>query len=226
LKIPDGYFITLEGIEGSGKTTQARRLAERLESHGYEVTLTREPGGTPVGMKIRGALLDPENEGMDPVAEMLLYAADRAEHMAKVIRPALARGGVVICDRHADATVAYQGYGRGLNLGLIERMNETATGGIRPDLTVVFELTTVLGLTRAIDRNEDAGTFDESRFEQEELEFHERVREGYLDIASKEPQRVKVIDASGTEDEVYGILAGLVEAALAGAAGRGAGETR
>jgi len=221
MKIQDGYFITLEGIEGSGKTTQARRLAERLEEMGYDVVLTREPGGTPAGMRMRSVLLDPDSKGLDPMAEMLMYCADRAEHMAKVIRPALAKGDVVICDRHSDATVAYQGYGRGIEPELIKRLNEISTGGIKPDLTFVFELNTVLGLTRAIDRNEDTGTEDESRFEREELEFHERIREGYLDIASKEPERVKVIDASGTEDEVFRIFSRLVEAALTEAADRG-----
>ena len=186
-------FLTLEGIEGSGKSTQARRLAATL---GPGVVLTREPGGTALGRGVRGLLLDPVHRGMAPAAEMLLFFADRAQHVAEVIRPALAQGQVVISDRYTDSSLAYQGYGRGLRLDLIYAMHEAGTGGLWPDLTLLLDLPAEQGLGRVASR----GRHD--RLEAEVLEFHERVRQGYLELAGREPQRWVVLDGVGSEDAV------------------------
>jgi dTMP kinase len=193
-------FITFEGIEGSGKTTQLRRLAELLPA----AVATKEPGGTPISDRVRAILLDPQSTGMDPTTELLLYAASRRQHVVELIGPTLATGGVVLCDRYTDSTLAYQGFGRLLNLDKLRTLNEWATGGLAPDLTLLFELTEEAGLSRARSRN-DASTMlqDESRFEAEDLRFHRRVREGYLALARSEPARYVVIDAGGSEDEVF-----------------------
>ena len=190
-------FITLEGIEGSGKTTQLRKLAERIP----DVLLTKEPGGTPTADRIRAILLD-TREKIDPVAELFLFAASRRQHVMEVIRPALASGRVVICDRFTDATLAYQGFGRLLDLDRLRWLNEWATDSLHPDLTLIFDLPEEAGLTRARSRN-SAAPVDEGRFELEDLRFHRRVREGYLALATAEPDRYAVIDATGTPDEVF-----------------------
>ncbi len=197
-----GFFITLEGIEGCGKTTQARLLADYVKKMGRSVVLTREPGGTIIGKRIREILLDSESKGMDSRAELLLYFADRAQHVAEVIEPALADGAVVICDRFTDATTAYQGFGRGLELELITELNEAATRGLMPDLTLLLDLPVTEGLKRARKRNGDNDQGHEGRFEEEPDEFHEKVRQGYLTIACCDADRFKVIDASGTVEDV------------------------
>lgn len=190
-------FITFEGIEGSGKTTQLKKLAERLEN----VVVTKEPGGTPSADRIRAILLD-TSSNLDPVAEMFLFAASRRQHVVEVIRPALQRGAVVLCDRFTDATLAYQGFGRLLNLDQLRMLNDWATGMLHPHLTLLFDLPEELGLTRARRRNASA-TADEGRFEAEDLRFHRRVREGYLALATAEPDRFVVIDAHGSVEEVF-----------------------
>lgn len=197
-------FITFEGVEGSGKTTQLRRLAERLPN----VLTTKEPGGTPVADRIRAILLDPASK-LDPLAELFLFAASRRQHVVEVIRPALARGTVVLCDRYTDATLAYQGFGRLLDLDRLRLLNDWATGSLVPDLTLVFDLGEEEGLTRARSRNAAASPH-EGRFEAEDLRFHRRVREGYLSLAAAEPQRFAVIDASGSIEEVSARMFGVL----------------
>lgn len=196
------YFITFEGIEGSGKSTQIQIVADWLESvTGVRPLITREPGGCPIADQIRSTLLDAANFGMDERAELLLYAAARAQHMAEVIRPALAEGRIVLCDRFIDATLAYQGYGRGLSTELIEQLNGLATGDITPDLTLLLDFAPETGIERALQRNADAAGQNENRFEQEALAFHHRVRQGYLALAEKHG-RIRRIDAAGSLEDV------------------------
>jgi len=206
-----GFFITLEGIDGCGKTTQARLLAEHLAGKGMSVVRSREPGGTGIGLKIRSILLDPGHNGMNPVTEMLLYSADRAQHISEVIEPALASGKVVICDRFADATTAYQGYARGIDLDLVGTLEEIATRGCSPDLTVLLDIPVEEALGRAIGRNNTHGTGHEGRFEEESAAFHEKVRQGYLAIAQCEPERVKIIDATGSVEEIQARIRAAVD---------------
>lgn len=196
------HFITFEGIEGSGKTTQIARVAEFLRCQGYDVVTTREPGGCPIADAIREILLNPANDALENRAELLLYAAARAQHVAEVIQPALKQGKIVLCDRYTDATLAYQGYGRGLDLVLIEELNALASVDCRPHLTLLLDMPHKAGLQRALDRNSVQNMTEEGRFEQESLDFHQRVREGYLSLAQKDPQRMRVIDATGTPAEV------------------------
>lgn len=196
-----GQFITFEGVEGCGKTTQIRLLAEALRQKGKSVTLTREPGGCPISDKIRHILLDAENSAMTPLAELLLYAAARAQHIAEVIAPALESGAVVLCDRFTDATVAYQGYGRALDFQRIMQLNSMVASEYRPDLTILLDCPAETGLKRALDRiekssAENAAALREERFEKESIEFHKRVREGYLSLAARESDRFLVMDGS------------------------------
>ncbi len=190
-------FITFEGPDGSGKTTQARRIAEWLMSLGRDVLAIREPGGTEIGDRVRAILMDRANTHLDPRAEMLLFCASRAQMMAEKVRPHLARGGIVICDRFADSTLAYQGYGRGLDLGTLRTLLDFATFSIKPDLTLCLDIDPRAGLQR---RASDQGGMN--RLDAEPLAFHERVRAGYLVLAAEEPQRWRVIDASAPPDVV------------------------
>ena len=190
-------FITLEGIEGSGKTSQIKHIVDFLNTHGVRCITTREPGGTIIGEKIRAILLDPENKNLDPVTELLLYNADRVEHINKIIIPSLSSGTTIICDRYFDATIAYQGYARGLNIPLIKQLHTLATENLKPDITFLLDLKPEVGLERAWKQVKNGHRTDkETRFEKEKLSFHEKVRNGYLDMASFEPDRFKIIDAS------------------------------
>lgn len=209
-----GFFITFEGIEGSGKSTQVRRLGEYLDSKGLPVLLTREPGGCAIADAIRSILLSPQHQAMTARTELLLYAAARAQHVDQVILPALSAGTTVLCDRFADATTAYQGYGRGLDCGLIAHLNATATAGLLPDLTVLLDFAAEEGLRRARQRNRESNLEEEGRFELETLDFHRKVRHGYLDLAEREG-RFRVIDANGSADEVFARLVIVVDNFLA-----------
>lgn len=198
-----GIFFTFEGVEGSGKTTQLRRLSATLRQGGEQVTETREPGGTPVGEAIRLILLTTRNQGMAAEAELLLYVASRAQLSRECIIPALTAGAIVLCDRFADATTAYQGYGRQLELKLIAAMNRAATGGVTPNLTFLLDLDPREGLRRVRERGQVLllePSLD--RLEAEALEFHDRVREGYLQIAREEAHRFHVIDATRPEEAI------------------------
>jgi dTMP kinase len=188
-----GTFITFEGIDGSGKSTQLRLLANFLSQAGCEVLLTREPGGTPVGNRLRAALLDAQEE-VDPLTELLVFAADRAQHVRRVLRPALAVGQVVFSDRYADATRAYQGAGRGFSAELIAEIIQLATEGLKPDLTVLFDLSVADSTNRT--RRRGNGTQRGDRLDSEGDDFHERVREAYLQLAKAEPERIKIVDTN------------------------------
>jgi dTMP kinase len=205
-----GLFITLEGVEGSGKTTQAATLADALRKDGRTVTVTHEPGGTRAGEAIRKIFLDPE-VSLDVASELLLVLADRAQHVREKLRPGVEAGEIVISDRYSDSTVAYQGYGRGFDLVLLGQLNRLATAGMVPDLTVVLDCAADTGLKRTRERVKGkAHVFD--RFESERLEFHRRVREGFLAIAKAEPDRVRVIDSERPLEIVAGeILAAVRE---------------
>lgn len=198
-----GKFVSFEGIEGSGKSTQLRRLAAVLASEQREVVVTKEPGGTPLSDRIRAILLDPHETKMDPMTEMFLLAAARRQHVAEVVRPALERGAYVLCDRFTDATLAYQGFGRLLSLDLLRELNDLATDGLYPDVTFIFDLPETVGVLRARARNEESAALQsESRIDGEEMVFHRRVREGYLALATGDRRRYQVIDANGSIDEV------------------------
>jgi len=196
-------FITFEGIEGSGKSTQARRLADSL---GGNVLLTHEPGGTSIGRAIRSLLLDPANRAMAPTAEVMLFFADRAQHVAEVVRPALEAGRTVISDRFVDSSLVYQGWGRGLPLEVIRAVAEAAVGALRPDLTIFLDVPVETGLARVDKR----GVHD--RLESEVREFHQRVRSGYLALISQEPKRWVHIDGSGTAETVFARVSEAVKA--------------
>lgn len=195
-------FITFEGPEGSGKSTQIQRLGAWLAERGLETIVTKEPGGTPIADKIRAIVLDSASAELDPWAEVLLYSASRRQHTVERIRPALARGTHVLCDRYIDATIAYQGYGRLIDLGRLEQLNAWATDGLTPDLTLLYDIDEQTGLARAHRRNATMDV-DEGRFEAEDLRFHRRVREGYLAMAVASPKRFVTIDGHGSIDEVF-----------------------
>lgn len=205
-------FITLEGMEGAGKTTQITRLAALLEDRGLDCVVTREPGGTGIGQRIRQIVLDSRNDHLLPAAELLLYVADRIQHLDQVVRPALAAGRTVICDRFFDATVVYQGCARGLDLELIHRLHGVLCGDLKPDLTLLLDLPVAVGLARARRRSLDSS---DCRFENEALAFHQRVRQGYLDLASSEPRRFCTIDAGADPDQVAAAIATAVTGFLA-----------
>jgi dTMP kinase len=196
-------FITLEGIEGSGKTTQANHMVRFLEGRGHSCVMTREPGGTRIGKKIRTILLDPESTDMEPLTELLLYIADRAQHIRELIRPSLSAGKTVICDRFYDATLVYQGFARGLDIGLINQLHQLIFEDLRPDITILLDLPTQLGLSRAWKQIKNGKrTGDETRFEEETLSFHDNVRAGYLELARTASNRFKIIDASKDVNQV------------------------
>ena len=205
-----GLFITLEGPEGAGKSTNREYLAERLRERGIDVLLTREPGGTPLAERIRELLLDPSDEPMAVDTELLLVFAARAQHLQQVIRPALTKGSVVLCDRFTDATYAYQGGGRGLSIERIAQLEQFVQGELRPDLTLIFDLPVEVGLARAAAR----GRLD--RFEQEGRGFFEAVRQAYLQRAAQSPQRYRVLDAGQTlvqvQADIDALLPSLLEA--------------
>jgi len=190
-----GVFVTFEGGEGSGKTTHLKHLAHYLHDLGDEVVETRDPGGTTIGKEIRELLLSPESAATSDSAELLLYEASRAQLVREVITPAIARGAVVLCDRFTDSTLAYQGFGRGLDQNLIRQLNLFTTGGLVPDLTILLDLDPRIGLERCT-RSIRAGRAFRDRIAAEPLAFHQRIREGYLTLAREEPDRVRVIDAS------------------------------
>lgn len=190
-----GVFITLEGGEGSGKSTLAAELARHLRDVGRHVTLTEEPGGTDVGQHFWTYLRDTTRPPLSPLAELFLFEAARTQHVDAVIRPAIAAGRVVICDRFGDSSVAYQGYGRGLGAALVESLNDIATGGLAPDLTLLLDVPVEHGLNRARSLEIDATKLPDS-IGAEAADFHQRVREGFLDLANRNPERIKVIDAS------------------------------
>lgn len=208
------FFITFEGIEGSGKTTQLLRLQDYLQTMGYQTVATREPGGCPIADAIRTLLLNPDNDAMAARTELLLYGAARAQHVTEVIRPALAAGKTVLCDRFADATTVYQGAGRGLDMSQLEAMNSFATDGLTPDLTLLLDYPVEAGLQRARERNRNDNLLSEGRFELEALSFHQLIRQGYLDLAARE-KRFCVIDALGDEGLVARRIASAVDGFLA-----------
>jgi len=212
-----GTFITFEGGEGSGKSSQARLLAEYLKEKGYDVEVTREPGGTGIGDAIRAILLNPELSEMGNVAELLLLAASRAQNVHERIEPALARGAVIVCDRFIDSTLAYQGYGRDFDLGLLKSLNSLATGGVTPDLTILLDLPPEIGLERskALDKAE-AKQGEGDRFEQEDIEFHRRLRKGFLELAEAEPDRFRKIAVQQEMEETHMLVVEIVEGFLKG----------
>jgi len=203
-----GVFITFEGIEGAGKSTVSEMASAHIASKGFKVVHTYEPGDTAAGREIRRILLDPAHKGMHAVTELLLYFADRAEHVHRLIEPALKRGEVVLCDRFTDSTIAYQGFGRGLDLKMLKDIDAVARDGVWPELTILLDLDVRAGLQR----NGRAGKRD--RIELEEIGFHERVRDGFLSIARNEPGRVKVVDASRPLDAVFAEVRGLIDRVL------------
>lgn len=202
-------LITFEGIEGSGKSTHARLLREHLRACGWDPVLTREPGGTPLGEPIRRLLLDPASTPVHPLAELLLYCADRAQHVTQVISPALATGRPVVCDRFSDSTIAYQGHGRGLDLEVVRAVDAQARAGVVPELTLLFDCPAALGLARAQHRS---GAAD--RMESAPLAFHERVRQGFLSLAAADAKRYCVLDSTASIDDIQRRVRERVDALL------------
>ena len=202
-------FITFEGPDGSGKTTQIRLLADWLRERGYEVVLTREPGGTDIGNQIRHVLHDPDNVEMDARTEILLYSASRAQNVAQFIRPALSASKIVISDRYADSTLAYQGYGRCLDLDTLETITAFATGGLAPDLTLYLDVPAQEGLSRR-----QSGGEEWNRLDAEALEFHQRARAGYLSLIAQDPSRWIVIDAARPIEEIQSEIRAVVQTRL------------
>lgn len=195
-------FITVEGVEGAGKSTLLRLLSRELERRGTAFVCTREPGGCTLGARIRPLLLD-VSSSVDARAELFLFLADRAQHVAEIIRPALAEGRWVLCDRYVDSTIAYQGYGRGMDVEMLQRMSDYATKGLWPDRTLLLDLPVETGLARALARNGREGmSKSEGRFEFEQTAFHQRIREGFLERASRWPGRFRVLDARLSPEEL------------------------
>jgi dTMP kinase len=212
-----GKFITFEGIDGCGKSTQLRLLETYLTERGVPCVSTREPGGTAIGRRIRAVLLDVSDEHVEPMTEILLFAADRAQHVRQLILPALEAGTYVLSDRFYDATMAYQGFARGYEPQLVQQLIDLATGGLKPDMTLLFDLDVRTGLQRV--RQRSASVTDQSaeapdRLDLEPTAFHEKVRQGYLTIAAQEPARVRVIPSAGTVEEVQALMLSEVAALL------------
>lgn len=207
-RLKRGFFLSFEGIEGCGKTTQIKGLARRLRALGYLVVETREPGGAPISEQIRTLLLDTRNRGMDARCELLLYLASRAQHLADRVRPALEKGAVVLCDRFADATMAYQGYGRGLGPRAVAGLNRFATAGLAPDLVLLLDVPVAVGLSR----KRKVGGLD--RLDREHVSFHEAVRRGYLRIARQNPRRVRAVNGAGAEGGVGEAIDRIVQSRL------------
>lgn len=205
-----GKFITLEGIEGSGKSVQLHLLEEELKKRKVRFLITQQPGGTPFGKEVRQILLQREGAQREPTAELLLYLADRYQHLKEVIEPSLTQGLHVLCDRYHDATLAYQGHARGLGFPMVDQLAKILALRI-PDLTLVLDLEVEVGLKRARERNQNENSENWGRFEAEDLYFHRRVREGYRLLVQREPNRVLLVDASGTPEEVFKKLLGLLE---------------
>jgi dTMP kinase len=196
-------FITFEGGDGSGKTTQLKALERHLTVRGKSCITTREPGGTPLGKLIRRVVLEAGEQTLVSPTELFLYLADRAQHIQEIVRPAIEQGKIVLCDRHTDSTLAYQGYGRGIDRGLLRQLNSIASQGITPDLTLLFDCPVEIGLSRTAQRPFQSSGKREDRFEREKIEFHERVRAGFLELARSEPERFCLIDASRPAEEVF-----------------------
>jgi len=203
-----GLFVTLEGIEGSGKSTQLERISNYLGETGREVVVTREPGGTPIAEAIREILLEPGNTAMAPTTELLLYAAARAQHVNELIRPRMGEGAVVICDRFADSTIAYQGGGRKVPREILRDLHEIATAGLEPDLTILIDLPVEEGLERAGNRS------GKDRIEQESVMFHERVAAMFRRLAEEYPERIKVVDGTKSPDNVFEAIRPHIDALL------------
>jgi len=200
-----GLFISFEGIEGTGKTIQSKLLCEYLIKKGFKVLLTEEPGGTRIGRTIRDILLSVDNIEMTPLTELFLYNASRIQHIKEAILPAIKQGMVVITDRFSDSTIAYQGYGRGIELHLINFIEHIVTEGLRPDKTMLLDLDVAIGLQR------NKGINKEDRIELEDITFHKRVRDGYHALAAKEPERIHVIDASKSIEHIHGSIKNVVQ---------------
>ncbi len=210
-------FITFEGGDGTGKSTQIKALEHHLAARGASFVSTREPGGTPLGKLIRQALLEVREQAICAPTELFLYLADRAQHVGDVILPALESAKIVLCDRYTDSTLAYQGYGRGFDLKVLRELNRVADHGIKPDLTLLFDCPVEIGLSRIARRvpERDVGTARKDRFDSEKVEFHEKVRAGYLALAQAEPDRFRIIDASRSVVEVTQEIKNLIDQELA-----------
>jgi dTMP kinase len=208
-------FITFEGGDGSGKTTQLKALESYLAARGKSCLSTREPGGTSLGEHIRQVLLEVGQQPITSATELFLYLADRAQHIYEVIVPAFAQGKIVLCDRHTDSTLAYQGYGRGIDLGLLRSLNDIASQGIKPDLTLLFDCPVEIGLSRTAQRQSKT-TLErsEDRLEREKIEFHKRIRAGFLELARAEPPRFRIIDAAGSVEEVAQEIKNIIDREL------------
>lgn len=211
-----GLFITLEGGEGAGKSTQSRRLKTALESAGRDVVLTREPGGTPEAEKIRDLLVQRDGGDWTPMAECLLFFAARQMHVETLIKPALAAGKIVICDRFTDSTIAYQGYGHGFDIATIEQIGKLSLGDFKPDLTFILDLPVADGLARSLKQKHTSSGKEntEDRFEKLKIDFHEKLRQGFLTIAEADKARCVVVDARESADDVYNVMWAQIQNAL------------
>jgi dTMP kinase len=214
-----GFFLSFEGVDGCGKTTQLERLITRLEAAGYSVVRAQEPGGTRLGHEIRRLLLDARNADLQPIPELLLYFASRAQNIAEVILPALEAGKLVVSDRFTDATVAYQGYGRRLGVDAVRKIDEVACQGLEPDVTIWLDLDPEIAVSRALERQEGSGGQDESRMEREARDFHARVSQGYRELWKSNPKRIRRVDASGSIEEVESAVVEAVWQAVEGRLG-------
>ncbi len=199
-----GKFISVEGVDGSGKSTQVALLGEYLHGKNYDVVITQEPGGTAIGNQIREVILNPDNRKMTDMTEVLLYVAARMQHIHEVIAPAISEGKIVLCSRFIDSTFAYQGYGAGVKLDFLQKLNDMTVGNLKPDLTIVYDLDPTKGLDRVAERSESAAvSLGIDRMESKDELFHQRVRAGFLKMAQEEPERIMLVDASGSVENVF-----------------------